>query len=50
MSTHNHKKCYGVRLDRLSDLYVSQGGDLCVNLDGDVDPRSIVSRQVYVLV
>ena len=29
---------------------MSRGGDLYVNLDGDVDPRSVVCRLAYVLV
>ena len=54
MSTHKRNKCYGDRLCNLllllSDLCVSRGGDIYVNLDGDVDPRSVVSRLVHVLV
>ena len=52
MSTHKRNKCCGYRSCKscnVSDLCVSRGGDLYVNLDGDVDPRSVVCRLAYVL-
>ena len=54
MSTHKRNKCYGDRFCKYCHcfqlVYESRMGFICVNLDGDVDPISLVTRLVHVLV